>query len=59
MASRALLRKKRDPFRSLGGPICLIRGSSQVCDSWGLSSAIIHSYGDSDTKNYRSFFRIQ
>ncbi|WOG83007.1 hypothetical protein DCAR_0102180 [Daucus carota subsp. sativus] len=54
MASRALLRKKRDLFRSLGGPICLIRGSSQVCDSWGLSSAIIHSYGDSDTKNYRS-----
>lgn len=54
MASRAILRRKRDLFRSLGGPTCLLRGSSRLLDSWDVSFATIQSYGDRESTNYRS-----
>lgn len=54
MASRAILRRKRDLFHSLRGPTCLLRGSSRVYDSWDVSFATIQSNGDSESRNYRS-----
>lgn len=54
MASRAILRRKRDLFHSLRGPTCLLRGSYQVYDSWDLSFGTVQSYGDRESTNYRS-----
>ncbi|XP_074332132.1 uncharacterized protein LOC141668963 [Apium graveolens] len=54
MASRAILRRKRDLFRSLGGPTCLLRGSSRVLDSYDVSFGTIQSYGDRGSTDYRS-----
>ncbi|KAK1402877.1 Mitochondrial proton/calcium exchanger protein [Heracleum sosnowskyi] len=54
MASRAILRRKRDLFHSLRGPTCWLRGSSRVYDSWDVSFATIQSNGDRESTNYRS-----
>ncbi|KAL1803162.1 hypothetical protein ACET3Z_031809 [Daucus carota] len=54
MASRAILRRKKDIFYSLRGPTCLLRGSSRVVDSLDVDVGTVHSFRDSKNTNYRS-----
>lgn len=54
MASRAILRRKKDLFHSLRGPTCLLRGSSRVFDLLDVNVVTVHSFRDSKNTNYRS-----